>query len=622
MRGRGLVARRIEIVAERGAKRLLVAARDPDLFHDRRPIMHGRQKLHQRRKLGFELLARELRLGGQGPSLGFRRMRLLLIGLRRLQLGLDALHRRGKLGQRSIQAGKLGIAAALGLALGKLLLELAQLRLKPGAAHLDLGLLAVEPAALGARLGKRRGRLAQGLLGGFKDLLGPGRRFAQLRLLAIARACHGETPALLAKPAQHAFGLGDMLLLAGEVAGGLRQPRLELGLPRLGAGLLALQRIALDAQAMQHGRARSLLVAQRLEFLGRLGLLAQCLAFGLGVLRDLGERLLERRFLLLDMGAGAGPMQMMLERLGLADLAGDFTVALRLARLAPQSLQLRCELADQVGKPREIGFGRLQAKLGLMAAAMQAGNARGIFEHAAALLRRGIDDLADAALPHQRRRARAGRGILEQEPHVARARILAVDLIGRARLAFDSPRHFQHVAVVELGRRRARAIVDEQGDLGAVARRAVFRAREDHVLHGAAAHALIRGLAHGPAQRLEQVRLAAAIGTDHAGQARLDQKLGRLDERLESEKAKTSDLHAGSTLLVEPLRTGPDHGRCPGNDQDGVAGGGGACSIMALISSKVTSPWALRPLMKKVGVPITLNCRPRCFTSVKPSIMV
>ena len=253
---------------------------------------------------------------------------------------------------------------------------------------------------------------------------------------------------------------------------------------------------------------------------------------------------------------------------------------------------------------------------------MQAGNARGIFEHAAAFLRRGIDDLADAALPHQRRRARAGRRILEQEPHVARTRILAVDLIGRARLALDPPRHFQRVAVVELGRRRAPAIVDEQGDLGAVARRAVFRAREDHVLHGAAAHALIRGLAHGPAQRLEQIRLAAAIGADHAGQARLDQELGRLDERLESEKAKTSDLHAGSTLSVEPLRTGPDHGRCPGNDQDGVAGGGGACSIIALISSKVTSPWALRPLMKKVGVPITLNCRPRCFTSVKPSIMV
>src|SRR4029079_18665590 len=109
--------------------------------------------------------------------------------------------------------------------------------------------------------------------------------------------------------------------------------------------------------------------------------------------------------------------------------------------------------------------GVLQAKLALVATAMQAGNARGIFEHAAAFLRRGIDDLADAALPHQRWGARAGRRILEQERHVARARILAVDLIGRARLALDPPRYLQRVAVVELGRRRAPAIVDEQSDL-------------------------------------------------------------------------------------------------------------------------------------------------------------
>ena len=203
------------------------------------------------------------------------------------------------------------------------------------AAQLDLGLLAIEPASLGAGLGQRRGRLAQGLLGGVKDLLGPGRGAAQLRLLAIARTRHGKTPALFAEPAQHAFGLGDMLLFAGEVAGGLRQPRLKLGLPRFGASLLTLQRVALDAQAMQHGRARGLLVPQRLQLLGGLGLLTQRLAFGLGVLRDLGERLLERRFLLLDMRARAGPVQMMLQRLGLADLAGDFTVALRLARLAP-----------------------------------------------------------------------------------------------------------------------------------------------------------------------------------------------------------------------------------------------------------------------------------------------
>ena len=104
MRGRGLLARGIEIVAERGAERLLVAGRDLDLLHDRRPIMYGRQELRQRGELGLELLARELCRGGEGSGPGFRRLRLLLIGLRRLELGFDALHRRGKLGERGIQA--------------------------------------------------------------------------------------------------------------------------------------------------------------------------------------------------------------------------------------------------------------------------------------------------------------------------------------------------------------------------------------------------------------------------------------------------------------------------------------------------------------------------------------
>ena len=235
-------------------------------------------------------------------------------------------------------------------------------------------------------------------------------------------------------------------------------------------------------------------------------------------------------------------MQMMLQRLGLADLAGDLAIALRLAGLALQRLQLRGELADQIAEALEIGFRGLEAKLGLVPAAMQAGNAGGIFQHAAALLRRGIDDLADAALAHQRRRARAGRRVLEQQADVARPRILAVDPVGRADLALDPPRHFEVVGVVELGRRRARAIVDEQRHLGAVAGRPVLRAGEDHVLHGRAAHALIGGLAHGPAQRLEQVRLAAAVRPDHAGQPRLDQDLGRLDEGFEAEKAKTGDL--------------------------------------------------------------------------------
>ncbi len=66
----------------------------------------------------------------------------------------------------------------------------------------------------------------------------------------------------------------------------------------------------------------------------------------------------------------------MLERLDLTDFAGDFAVALRLPRLALQRLQLVGKLADDVAEPFEICFGGLQPKLGLMSAAVQAGDAR------------------------------------------------------------------------------------------------------------------------------------------------------------------------------------------------------------------------------------------------------
>jgi hypothetical protein len=55
-----------------------------------------------------------------------------------------------------------------------------------------------------------------------------------------------------------------------------------------------------------------------------------------------------------------------------------------------------------------------------------------------------------------------------------------------------------------------------------VARRPAHRAGEDHVVHLAAAQPPRRGLAHHPAQRLDEVRLSAAVRPDDPGQPRLD----------------------------------------------------------------------------------------------------
>ena len=231
-------------------------------------------------------------------------------------------------------------------------------------------------------------------------------------------------------------------------------------------------------------------------------------------------------------------------RLRLAHLRRHGAVADRLARLLLQAVDLRGELADHVLDAQQIGFRRFQPQFGLVPARMQAGDAGGFFQHAAALLGLGLDDLADAALMHQRRRARAGRGVGEQDLHVAGAHLAAVDAVGGAGLALDAARDVDRVGIVERGRRRALGIVDRNPHFGVVARRAVVGAGENHLVHRGGAHGFVGGLAHHPAQRFDQIGFAAAVRPDHAGQSRLDQEIGRLDERLEPEQAQPRKFHS------------------------------------------------------------------------------
>ena len=139
-----------------------------------------------------------------------------------------------------------------------------------------------------------------------------------------------------------------------------------------------------------------------------------------------------------------------------------------------------------------------------------------------ARLRLGIDDLADLALPHEGGRARAGRGVGEQQLHVARPDVAAIDAIGRSRLALDAARDFEGFVVIELGRRRTLLVLERHQHFRHVAGGPLCGAGEDDIVHAGGAHALVGAFAHHPAQRFEQVRLAAAIGADDAGQALFD----------------------------------------------------------------------------------------------------
>ena len=129
-----------------------------------------------------------------------------------------------------------------------------------------------------------------------------------------------------------------------------------------------------------------------------------------------------------------------------ADFGGQVLVARGLTALALQALDLAFQLADHVLDANQVVLGGLEAQLRLVAAGMEARDAGGILQDAAAGLGLGGDDLADLALADEGGRAGAGGGIGEQDLHVAGAHFLAVDPVGRAFLALDLARDFQEIA--------------------------------------------------------------------------------------------------------------------------------------------------------------------------------
>ena len=173
---------------------------------------------------------------------------------------------------------------------------------------------------------------------------------------------------------------------------------------------------------------------------------------------------------------------------------------------------------------------------------MKTGDASRLFQHHPPLGRLSGDDRGDLALAHQRRRVRTGRRVGEDQRNILGPHIAAIDAIGRAGTAFDPADNLKVAVIV--------TAICQQDNFGEIARRALGGAGEDHVFHAATAHRFGRAFAHHPADRLEQVGLAAAVGADDPRQPRLDVELGRLDEAFEARQLKPLDPHR---LAVSPF---------------------------------------------------------------------
>ncbi len=544
--------RQRQLVGQRGAQRGFEARRHADGVEDRGGAAGGAsEQTFQPGRLGLERPGGAFGLGEAAARGGFGAAGSGGGGLGGFEIGLG-----GSGGGRRRRGGAAGFAAG----------RLGRCQLAGGGGECRLGGLKPARALGGAAAGVLEqplsglmlgGQPRRGLGAGVELGLDGGERGPGLGGCGAGRGERAGVPGALGvergglrgEPGRHRHRVAVERGLALAVGGELGELGLERrDLPGRGLGL-GVEPVALDAQPLQQGGGDRVLLAQRRQrLLGRGAQPGGGRGLGLGGAGGAGGRDQRRG----GSGAslvGVAPVPPDQLCLGAAQRLGELAVALRLAGLAGEGGELGLQRLEHVADPAEVDLGGVELELGLVAALVEAGDAGGLFQHPAAGLGAGVDQLGDLALADQRRRLGSGRGVGEQHGDVAGAGLAAAHAIGRAGVAGDAADDLQLVVLVEAGGRPAGAVVERQRDLGVVPGRAAAGAVEDHVLHAVAAHHAGAVLAHHPAQGLEQVRLAAAVRAHHAGQARGDDELGGVDEALEPREAQAAEMHGRCPAL-------------------------------------------------------------------------
>src|SRR5690606_33435312 len=191
----------------------------------------------------------------------------------------------------------------------------------------------------------------------------------------------------------------------------------------------------------------------------------------------------------------------------------EIAVLLRDFRLPLELLDLRVELAHDVLDASQVLARVREPVLGLAPPLLVLGDAGGLFQEYAQVFGARLDDARDHALPDDRVRTRPEPGAQEHVVNVAAAHRLVVDEVRRLPVAR------QHALDRELGVLRPAArnaperVVEHQSDRRARGRLALGGAAEDDVLHRLAAQLGRLGFAEHPAHRIDDVRLAAPVGT-------------------------------------------------------------------------------------------------------------
>ena len=215
--------------------------------------------------------------------------------------------------------------------------------------------------------------------------------------------------------------------------------------------------------------------------------------------------------------------------------------------LATERLELAAQFRGQVTEPCQVGLHRVELADGLFLAFAVFENAGSFFDERPAFLRSRLQDRGEAPLSHDHMHLATDAGVAEELLHVHQSARTAIDLVLTSPVA-EHPAGHRHLGVVD--GQCTIGVVDGEGHLGPPEWGATGGAGEDDVLHLAAAQRLRALLPHHPRERVDNVRLARTVGTDHAGDPRFETQSGCRRKGLEALQGQALEVHSASAYPV------------------------------------------------------------------------
>ncbi len=223
----------------------------------------------------------------------------------------------------------------------------------------------------------------------------------------------------------------------------------------------------------------------------------------------------------------------------------EVLVAASRGGLTLQVTDLFLDFVANVLQSLEVLAGVADAIFGFLAALLVTGDAGRLFDEGAHVFGLALDDTGDHALLDDRVAARAEAGAEEQLRDVLAAAADAVQVVIGAAITFDLTFERDLVVTGVSAPKFAVRVVEDQLDGGGAHGFARRGAVEDDVRHRVAAQMFRGQLTHDPAHGVDDVRLAAAVGADDAGEITGEGDVGGIDEGLE-----TGELDLGQPHLL------------------------------------------------------------------------